>query len=117
VSERYGPDGHAVIVVAPEGELDVYNSPQLKEVLERHIAQGCSNVVIDLARVTYMDSSALGLLVSQLKSLRKRSGQLKIASLRGSVEKIFQLTRLTKFFEIYPSPEEALSSFDLGQGR
>lgn len=101
-----------VVVFAPEGELDVSNIPELKKVFNEIFQDGHPKVVIDLDRVTYMDSSALGVLVNSLKELRKRNGTLKIANLTGNVERIFKLTRLIKFFETYPSTEEAILSLN-----
>jgi anti-sigma B factor antagonist len=100
-----------VVVIAPEGELDVSNSPELKEAIEQEIGNGRRKIVIDLQRVVYVDSSALGVLVSGLKEMRRQQGSLKLAHLTGSVAKIFQLTRLSRFFEVYESLDEALKSF------
>ncbi|NOY77235.1 MAG: STAS domain-containing protein [Calditrichaeota bacterium] len=99
-----------VVVLVPEGELDVSNVPELQNAFEKILGEGYTKVVIDLSKVTYMDSSALGVLVNGLKELRKKNGMLKIANLNGNVERIFQLTRLIKFFETYPTTEEAALS-------
>ncbi len=101
-----------VVVFAPEGELDVSNIPELKKVFNQILHEGHTKVVIDLDKVTYMDSSALGVLVNGLKELRQRNGTLKIANLTGNVERIFKLTRLIKFFETYSSAEEAMLSLN-----
>ncbi len=101
-----------VVVFAPEGELDVSNVPDLQKAFEKILRGGHTKIVIDLDKVTYMDSSALGVLVNGLKEIRKQNGTLKIANLTGNVERIFKLTRLIKFFETYPSIEEAMLSLD-----
>lgn len=101
-----------VLVIAPQGELDVSNSPELKELIEAEIENGRRNMVIDLKGVEYMDSSGLGVLVTGLKAMRRHRGSLKLAQVTGSVQKIFQLTRLSRFFEIYDTVEEAMVSFE-----
>jgi len=100
----------SVIIIVPEGELDVSNVPKLKKVFDEVLREGHTKIIIDLDKVTYMDSSALGVLVNTLKELHKKNGTLKIANLSGNVERIFKLTRLIKFFETYPSAREAMLS-------
>jgi len=69
------------------------------------------NIVVNLGRVSYIDSSGIGALISSLSNLKKYQGSLKITNLQGSVKKVFELTKLTSFFEIYNSEEEAINSF------
>ncbi len=100
-----------VVVLTPEGELDVNNVDSLRDMIEREFEKGTRKLLVDLSEVTYMDSAALGTLVSGLKKARQKNVQFKIANLQDPVERIFNLTRLSKFFEIYKSTEEAASSF------
>jgi len=100
-----------VLIVAPEGELDVSNVPELQNLLDSHIQKGEIQIIIDLQKVTYMDSSALGVLVNTLKQVRRKNGNLKVSNLVGNVDRIFRLTRLIHFFDTYPSRQAALESF------
>lgn len=100
-----------VVVLTPAGELDVNNVDSLRDLIEGEIAKGTRKLVVDLADVSYMDSAALGTLVSGLKKARQKNVQFKVANLQDPVERIFNLTRLSKFFEIYSSTEEAVNSF------
>ncbi len=90
-----------------EGEVDVYTSIDLKKELTKLVESDQKNIIIDLENVNYMDSSGLGVLVALLKELKKIGGELKLISLPVSVKKIFDLTRLTKFFNIYNNLDEA----------
>ncbi len=101
-----------IAIFSPEGELDVSNVPELNKALGEILKGGQKKIIIDLDRVSYMDSSALGVLVNSLKELRKQNGILKIANLKGNVERIFKLTRLIKFFETYSSTEQAMLSLN-----
>jgi Anti-anti-sigma regulatory factor (antagonist of anti-sigma factor) len=67
--------------------------------------------VINLDKVSYIDSSGIGALISSLSNLKKYQGGLKICNVSGSVRKVFELTKLTSFFEIYDSEQEAISAF------
>ena len=95
------------LLVKIEGEVDVYTSIHLKKELTKLVESDQKNIIIDLENVNYMDSSGLGVLVALLKELKKIGGELKLISLPVSVKKIFDLTRLTKFFNIYNNLDEA----------
>lgn len=95
------------LLVKIEGEVDVYTSIDLKKELTKLVESDQKNIIIDLENVNYMDSSGLGVLVVLLKELKKIGGELKLISLPVSVKKIFDLTRLTKFFNIYNNLDEA----------
>ncbi len=100
-----------VVIIAPSGELDISNSALLKEAIAEQAKRGKSNVLINLDRVSYMDSSALGALISGMTSLKKEKGNLKVSGLQENVKRIFQLTGLTQFLEVYKTEEEALQTF------
>jgi len=91
-------DGETVITAA--GELDVNTAPELREQLARLITEGASHVAIDLGSVTFVDSTALSVLVSALKRLRQADGDLQLASPTPSVRRVFEITGLTRLFTI-----------------
>lgn len=103
------PDGVAVISVA--GELDLYTAPQLKENLLAAIENGDLDIVIDMAGVHFIDSSALGVLIGGVKRLKPKDGRMVLVSVDENVNWIFQITGLNSVFDIYSTTEEALSSF------
>lgn len=90
-------EGSAIVFVV-EGDLDVYATPILQSTVEGAIAPEIREVVIDLAAVRYIDSSGLGALVGLLKRLKRDGVELRLRSLHPDVRKIFDLTRLTRFF-------------------
>ncbi len=93
------------------GEIDLYNAPEIKDIVNNLIEERKYNVVINLEKVSYIDSSGIGVLISSLSNLRKYQGGLKIINVFASVKKVFELTKLTSFFEIYDSEDEAINSF------
>jgi anti-sigma B factor antagonist len=95
VSER---DGEAVVRAA--GELDVNTAPELREQLARLVSEGTRQIVVDLTDVSFVDSTALSVLVSALKRLRQADGDLQLASPNASVRRVFEITGLTRLFTI-----------------
>jgi anti-sigma B factor antagonist len=101
-----------VVILDNAGEIDLYNAPEIKDIVNNLIEERKYNVVINLEKVSYIDSSGIGVLISSLSNLKKYQGGLKIINVFASVKKVFELTKLTSFFEIYDSEEEAINTFD-----
>ena len=100
-----------IVILVIIGEIDLYNAPEIKDIINKLIEERIYNVIIDLEKVSYIDSSGIGALISSLSNLKKYQGGLKIINVYASVKKVFELTKLTSFFEIYDSEEEAISAF------
>jgi anti-sigma B factor antagonist len=92
-------------VVAVSGEIDVATAPQLRECLHNVIAQGEGTIVLDLLGVTFLDSTALGVLVGALKRCRESGGELYVVVADPRIVKIFEITGLTSVFTIADSLE------------
>lgn len=93
------------------GEIDLYNAPEIKSKITELMEAGKSDIIINLEKVSYIDSSGIGVLISSLSNLKKAGGSLKIINVFASVRKVFELTKLTSFFDIYDSEEEAMKSY------
>lgn len=104
---RPSPD---VAIVALEGEVDIYSAPQFKEALLSGIDDGATIIVVDLAAVTFIDSTALGVLVSGAKRVRPINGRLDIVCTDENITRIFEITGLDRIFGIHASREAALSA-------
>jgi len=100
-----------VTVVSIRPELDAGSAPRLKEMLNELIGRGAIRFVIDLSDLDFIDSAGLGVLVSTLKGVRARGGDLRICCVKDPVRMIFDLTRLSKVFKIFADRGQALSSF------
>jgi anti-sigma B factor antagonist len=106
-----GPEaGHHVIAV--RGEIDLFTAPELKQALTEAVEAGDYRVVIDLTDVSFLDSTALGVLIGAVKRLRSRGGALAIVNTETSIAKTFEITGLDQIFTIVPSRREALSALD-----
>ena len=100
----------SLTIVHVAGEIDVYTAPLLREVLDKQVAAGRIDLVVDLEKVTFMDSTGLGVLVGRLKLVRGQNGSLRIVSNQDRILKVFKITGLDKVFHIYPTVEEATAS-------
>jgi anti-sigma B factor antagonist len=107
IEER--PDGD-VPVIAVSGEIDVATAPQLRETLQGVISRGKTTIVLDLLGVTFLDSTALGVLVGALKRCRDAGGDLQVVVAEARILKIFEITGLTSVFTIVDSESAAGTS-------
>jgi anti-sigma B factor antagonist len=99
--------GGSTPVIAVSGEIDVATAPQLRECLHRVVAAGNSTVIVDLLGVTFLDSTALGVLVGALKRCREQGGDLHVVIADPRIVKIFEITGLTNVFTIADSLQAA----------
>src|SRR2546428_9271364 len=95
-------------VLAVKGEVDVYTAPRLREKLVELVSQGKRQLVVDLEGVDFLDSTGLGVLVGGLKRLRSHDGDLALVCTQQRILKVFEITGLTKVFDIHDSVEAAL---------
>jgi anti-sigma B factor antagonist len=98
-----------VTVLDVGGEVDVYTAPKLREKLVELVSDGHYNIVVDMTKVEFLDSTGLGVLVGGLKRVRSHNGALELVCNQERILKIFRITGLTKVFPIHDTLEEALS--------
>lgn len=106
-------DGVPVLDV--DGEIDIYTTPQFKEAVSAAIGEGARAIVINMSRVTYMDSSGFGTLLSATKRLRPTDGALYLAGCNEAITRMLQITRLNTIFGIYATEEEAFAAVQTAQ--
>lgn len=97
-------------VIEVAGEVDVYTAPRLREVLIDLVAAGRHQLIVDVERVEFLDSTGLGVLVGGLKRVRAHDGSLDVVCTHDRLLKIFRITGLTKVFGIYDSVAAAVAA-------
>lgn len=102
-------DGVQVIKVG--GEIDLFTAPKLKQKLDRVIDGGGARVLIDLSDTSFVDSTALGVLIGAARRLRSRQGTMVIVNTDQSIAKTFEITGLDSIFTIRATREQALLAF------
>ena len=104
------PRGPDVVVLELHGEASVSTGRTLSGFLEEVIDQGYRQLLIDMAEVTYLDSSALGALVGSYKKLTERGGTLLLVSPSPLVQRVLQISRLDRLFNVCDTEQQALSN-------
>ena len=96
------------IVVGIAGDVDLYSSPEVRKQLLDLTKLKVKNILIDLSRVSYMDSSGVATLVETLQQVNRYKGKLLLFGLDAMVKEVFELSRLDKVFDISGEREAAL---------
>ena len=102
-------NGSFAVATAPE-DLDARNSQEAREQLKKLIGEGHHQLVIDLSSLSFIDSSGLGALVAALKAARQHGGNVRLCGLTPGVQSIFELTRLSRVFDVYDSVDAAVEN-------
>lgn len=82
------------------GEIDAYTAPELKGALIPLTKETGSIVLVDLEKVTYMDSTGLGVFIGALKSTKEHDSQMKLINLQERVYRLFKITGLIDIMDI-----------------
>ena len=101
--DHHPKDGIEVVDV--EGEIDVYTAPRLRELLIELVNVGHYQLVVNMDKVEFLDSTGLG-----LKRVRAHDGSLDLVCTQERILKIFRITGLTKVFGIHDSVDEAIAA-------
>jgi len=99
--------GDEIGIVIPRGRIDAATSPQLESDLRDHMAAGRCHLIVDLAEVRYLSSSALKVLLIALREVRTRGGDIRLAALEVRVRDILEMAGFHRLFVIHGSVEEA----------
>ena len=105
---HYGKDGIEVVTV--EGEIDIYTAPRLRELLIDLARTGSYQLIVNLDKVGFLDSTGLGVLVGGLKRVRAHDGSLDLVCTQERILMIFKITGLTNVFGIYQSVDQAIAA-------
>ena len=101
-----------VTVLDMDGNIRISgNNVALLKAIRSLVDEGRNQIVLNLARVTYIDSSGLGELISSHVTLTNRGGQIKLLNLTQRLQELMTITKLLPIFDVYGNEPEALDSF------
>jgi anti-sigma B factor antagonist len=101
-----------VEIIALEGKITIgAGDTQLRDVITNAVSSGKTNVLLDLSKVTTIDSSGIGELVGSYTTVTNRGGKLKLLHLPAKLNELLHVTQLITVFEVYENENEAVASF------
>ena len=104
---HYTKDGIEVIDVG--GKIDIYTAPQLRELLIDVVSTDDRQLIVNMDKVGFLDSTGLGVLAGGLKRVRAHDGSLDLVCTQERILKLFRITGLTKVFGIYETVDQAIA--------
>ncbi|MCK4401466.1 STAS domain-containing protein [bacterium] len=113
--EELGSERFLIVV---HGELDAYNSSEVKKMFKEITDQKKYNIIVDLENTTYMDSQGIGALLGRLSYLRKNKGDLWLVISRESgAYRFFEITGLFQSFQCFSDREKMQKAIDDKENR
>lgn len=107
ISERY----NCVVLAFKGNVMGGPDAVSLNEKLHELIEEEKTNIVVDLGKVKFMNSSGLGMLIGALTTMRKAGGDLRIANATDKIESLLVITKLITVFKHYETLDEAVASY------
>lgn len=92
------------------GEVDIFTAPRFKECLVEFLDSGIVRLVIDLNGVTFMDSTALGVLVGGVRRVHDAGGAMTLVVTSRPVERVLSITGLDRVFDVHKTREAAVEA-------
>jgi anti-sigma B factor antagonist len=105
---HYSKDGIEVVDVG--GEIDIYTAPRLRELLIDLVSKNSYQLVVNMDKVGFLDSTGLGVLVGGLRRVRAHDGWLDLVCTQERILKIFRITGLTQVFGIHQTVDQAIAA-------
>jgi anti-sigma B factor antagonist len=102
-------EGDCLVVSLQDKRLDAVNAPSFREALIERIDKGQRKIVLDMAQVSFMDSSGLGAVVSVLKHLGQE-GRLRICGVTPAVMAVLKLTRMDRVLKTFETRQAAIAA-------
>ena len=104
----YNKDGIEVVDVG--GEIDISTAPRLRDLLIELVSKNNYQLVVNMDKVEFLDSTGLGVLVGGLRRVRAHDGSLDLVCTRERILKIFRITGLTQVFGIHETVDQAIAA-------
>ncbi len=100
-----------VTVVSIAGSMDALTAPQLTDYLNKEMGAGKSKLVVNLSGLEYTSSAGLRALLNAVKESRQLGGDLRIAAVKPTVNKVFEMSGFTSILKFFADVDGAVKSF------
>lgn len=108
VEERY----NSVVITLKGNVMGGPDGSKLHDTLHDLKESGKTNIVVDLSKVKFMNSSGLGMLISAMTTMRNAGGDLRLANVADRIQSLLVVTKLITVFKHFESVDDAAKSFD-----
>jgi anti-anti-sigma factor len=100
-----------IALLSLRGTVETTNASTLEDAIERIFRDGCYRIVVDLSGVTYISSAGWGIFISEIKRVRRESGDIKLVAMRPEVREVFDLLEFNNILKPYADRGQAIQDF------
>ncbi|USB31747.1 STAS domain-containing protein [Paenibacillus sp. YPG26] len=104
------PDVPGILEI--EHEITIKNTDEFRERMEKFLLESGSSLILDLDKVMYLNSSALGIIAHSAMSAKQHNKELVIAGIKPPINEIFEIVKFNAFMELFATRQEALEYFN-----
>jgi len=101
----------SLTLLSLKGTIETTNASTLEEAINRIINERCFRIVVDLAGVTYISSAGWGIFISEIKRVRRNSGDIKLSAMTAPVREVFDLLEFNNILKPYRDKDDAVRDF------
>jgi len=109
VKEKF--DGNVTILSVSGNLMGGPETTAVHDKVREIVGKGHKKLVIDLAKVKWINSSGLGVLMGSMTTMKNADGEMKLANVSDRIQSLFMITKLITIFETYDSTDKAIGSF------
>jgi len=102
-------------VFALRGDIDLDSAPTLRSVLQAKINEHCPALIVDLAQVSFIDSTGLSVLIEYFRNFGRHGGAFCLCGLSDELKEIFQIVRLDRIIPMFATVDEAANAIRNGE--
>ncbi len=99
------------VVLTLSGKIQMGDTEELEQSFEKLLRSRENHIILDLSRVSYVCSSALGVLIATRRKIARQNGEIRLIISAGEVLDLFRLTMVDRVFPIHASVDEAEKAF------
>lgn len=100
---------NGILIFSITGQIRISTQTECKEFFDKIIEEyNTKTIILDMSGVGYINSAGIGMIVECFRKFKDNGGRVVLCSLVSDIAKLFEITRLNRFIEIYPDEETAL---------
>jgi anti-sigma B factor antagonist len=100
-------DGGETVVLNVRGSMDIATSPTVRAAISEAIGGGANDLIVDLSRLDFLDSTGLGVLIGAHRRTAENNGSLRLVVREGPISRLLNITGLIAVFAVYHSLDDA----------